>query len=75
MTYNKTKRNYLGLACWLIVACIINLLALIPMTLREKKQAKQGNFPIEWEDIAFYTFAILCGSGINAALIQWMCSM
>ena len=36
---------------------------------------KQGNFPIEWQDIAFYGFAILCGSGINAALIQWMCSM
>lgn len=75
MTYNKTKRNYQGLVCWFAVACAISLLALIPMTLREKKQSKQGGFPIEWEDIAFYTFAILCGSGINAALIQWMCSM
>ena len=46
MTYNKTKRNYLGLVCWFLVACVISLLALIPMILREKKQAKQGNFPI-----------------------------
>ena len=75
MTYNKTKRNYLGLVCWFTVACVTSLLALIPMILREKQQSKQGNFPIEWEDIAFYGFAILCGSGINAALIQWLCNM
>lgn len=75
MSYNATKRNILGLGAWFCLALVINVLALIPMYLREKKQSKEGGFAMEWDDVAFYGFAILCGSGINAALIQWLCGM
>ncbi len=75
MNYNKTKRNYLGLLCWFLVACVISIIALFPMIARERIQAKQGGFALEYDDIAFYTFAILVGSGINAALVQWICGV
>jgi hypothetical protein len=73
--YNAKLRNILGLICWFCVALVINVFAIIPMYLREKKQAKEGGFEIEKDDIAFYSFAILMGSGIQGALIQWVCSL
>lgn len=75
MAYNKTKRNFLGMGLWFLAGLVISILALIPMVAREKKQAELGNFPLEWDDIAFYSFAVLMGSGIQLALIQWVCGM
>jgi Flp pilus assembly protein protease CpaA len=72
MSYNAMKRNILGLGAWFLCALVINVLALIPMYLREQKQSKEGGFAMEWDDVAFYGFAILCGSGVNVAIIQYL---
>ncbi len=70
--YNESKRNMIGCVAWFLAGVLINVLALVPMVWREKKQAEDGGFPLEKDDIMRYGFCILVGAGINAALMQWI---
>lgn len=70
--YNAKKRNILGAIGWLAVSLVINLLALVPMYLRERYQAKKGGFDLEWDDIILYGFAIAAGSGLQGVAIQYL---
>ena len=71
MAYNKQERNVIGTIGWFICALVINLLALAPMVWREKKQAKNGGFEVEWDDILLYGAAIFVGSGVQGVLLQY----
>ena len=60
------KRDWIGLACWLLVSILIGLLALPIMIGREVRQYKQYRLSkLEWEDIARYSVVIVLGSIIN----------
>lgn len=49
------KRDYIGMAAWLLVAIIIGIVALVPMVLREIYQTnKYKYFSLEWWDICRY---------------------
>lgn len=69
--YNAKKRNALGIVGWFIVSLVINLFAFVPMVWREKRQAKKGGFPLEWDDILRYGWAIVIGSGIQGLVLQY----
>lgn len=73
--YNAKKRNILGVIGWMAVSLVINLLALVPMYLRERHQAKKGGFDLEWDDIILYGFAIAAGSGLQGVAIQYLTGM
>ncbi len=72
MDYNKEERNVMGVIGWFACALVINVLALVPMVLREKKQAKDGGFELEWDDILLYGAAIFVGSGVQGLMLQAM---
>lgn len=70
------KRNVIGFVGWLAVALVINLLALVPMVLRELKQKRElGLKELEWDDILRYGIAILLGSGVQGLALQWVLGM
>lgn len=74
--YNEKKRNALGIIGWFVVSLIINLLALVPMVLRECYQWKKYNLPeIEWYDILRYGVAIVIGSGLQGLALQYFFEM
>lgn len=65
------KRDYIGLACWLIVSILIGLLALPIMIGREIYQYKHYHLSrFEWEDIVRYSVVILLGSIINYLILD-----
>lgn len=65
------KRDWIGLACWLLVSILIGLLALPIMTGREVYQYKHYHLvKFEWEDIIRYSFVIIVGSVIHILLWQ-----
>lgn len=60
------KRDWIGLACWLLVSMLIGFLALPIMVGREIYQYKHYHLEkFEWEDIVRYSVVILLGSIIN----------
>lgn len=64
--FKLNKRDWIGLACWLMVSILICLLALPIMVGREIYQYKHYNLSkFEWEDIVRYSVVILLGSIIN----------
>lgn len=70
--YNEKKRNALGIIGWFVVSLVINLLALVPMVLRERYLWKKYNLPeIEWYDILRYGVAIVIGSGLQGLALQY----
>ncbi len=71
MAYNEKKRNLWGIVGWFAAALVLNLLALIPMVWREKKQAKEGGFDLEWDDILRYGITIFVGGSVQGLLLQW----
>lgn len=74
--YKEKKRNALGIIGWFVVSLIINLLALVPMVLRERYQWKKYNRPeIEWYDILRYGVAIVIGSGLQGLALQYFFEM
>lgn len=74
--YNEKKRNVLGIIGWFVVSLVINLLALVPMVLRERYQWKKYNLPeIEWYDILRYGVAIVIGSGLQGLALQYFFEM
>ncbi len=70
--YNEKKRNTIGVAGWLVCALVINLLALVPMVLRERQQARQTGAALEWDDIMRYGFTIVVGSGLQGVALQYI---
>ncbi len=64
------KRDWIGLACWLLISILIGLLALPVMVGREIYQYKQYHLAkFEWEDIVRYSVVILLGSIINYLIL------
>lgn len=65
------KRDWIGIACWLLVSMLIGLLALPIMVGREIYQYKHYHLSrFEWEDIVRYSFVIIVGSVICFLLWQ-----
>ena len=65
------KRDWIGLACWLLVSILIGLLALLVMIGREVYQYKRYHLTkFEWEDIIRYSFVVIVGSVIHILLWQ-----
>ena len=65
------KRDWIGLACWLLVSILVGLLALPIMVVREYYQYKHYHLAkFEWEDIIRYSFVIILGSIICILLWQ-----
>lgn len=63
------KRDWIGLACWLLISILIGLLALPVMVGREIYQYKHYHLAkFEWEDIIRYSFVIAIGSVIHILL-------
>ena len=65
------KRDWIGLACWLLASILIGLLALPIMVGREIYQYKHYHLEkFEWEDIIRYSFVIIVGSVFHILLWQ-----
>lgn len=60
------KRDWIGLACWLLISILINLLALPIMVVREYYQYKHYHLAkFECEDVVRYSVVIVLGSIVN----------
>ena len=69
--FKLNKRDWIGLACWLLISMLIGLLALPVMAAREYYQYKHYKLEMfEWEDIIRYSFVIIVGSVICFLLWQ-----
>nr|WP_301848406.1 hypothetical protein [uncultured Prevotella sp.] len=67
--FKLNKRDYIGLACWLLVSILVGLLALPVMTGREVYQYKHYHLSrFEWEDVVRYSLVIAIGSVIHFLL-------
>lgn len=65
------KRDWIGLACWLLISILIGLLALPVMVGREIYQYKHYHLAkFEWEDFVRYSVVILLGSIINYLILD-----
>lgn len=65
------KRDWIGLACWLLISILIDLFALPVMVGREIYQYKHYHLAkFEWEDIVRYSVVILLGSIINYLILD-----
>lgn len=64
--FKLNKRDYIGLACWLLVSILVGLLALPVMVGREIYQYKHYHLScFEWEDVVRYSLIIILGSVVN----------
>lgn len=69
--FKLNKRDWIGLACWLIVSILIGLLALLVMIGREIYQYKHYKLAkFEWEDVVRYSIIITLGSIINYLILD-----
>ena len=65
------KRDWIGLACWLIVSMLVGLLTLPIMIGREIYQYKHYHLlRFEWEDVVRYSVVIVLGSIINYLILD-----
>lgn len=65
------KRDWIGLACWLLISILVGLLALPVMVGREIYQYKHYHLAkFEWEDIVRFSVVILLGSIINYLILD-----
>ena len=65
------RRDWIGLACWLLVSILIGLLALPVMVGREIYQYKYYHLAkFEWEDVVRYSIIIIIGSIINYLILD-----
>lgn len=63
------KRDWIGLACWLLVSILVGLFALPVMIGREVYQYKHYHLSrFEWEDVVRYSLVIAIGSVIHFLL-------
>ena len=69
--FTLNKRDWIGLACWLLVSILIGLLALPIMVGREIYQYKYYRLTkFEWEDVVRYSIIIILGSIINYLILD-----
>ena len=69
--FKLNKRDWIGLACWLIVSILIGLLALPVMVGRENYQYKNYHLAkFELEDVVRYSIIIILGSIINYLILH-----
>ena len=69
--FKLNKRDWIGLACWLLVSILIGLLALPIMIGREVRQYKHYRLSkFEWEDVVRYSLVIILGSVIGFLIIS-----
>lgn len=67
--FKLNKRDWIGLACWLLVSILVGLLALPVMVGREIYQYKHYHLvKFEWEDVVRYSLVIAIGSVIHFLL-------
>lgn len=65
------KRDWIGLACWLLISMLIGLLSLPIMVGREIYQYKHYHLEkFEWEDVVRYSIIIILGSIINYLILD-----
>lgn len=65
------KRDWIGLACWLLISILVGLLALPVMVGREIYQYKHYHLTkFEWEDVVRYSIIIILGSIINYFILD-----
>lgn len=70
------KRDWIGLACWLLISILVGLLALPVMICREVYQYKHYHLAkFEWEDIVRYTLVIILGSIIHYFIFAYILKM
>ena len=69
--FTLNKRDWVGLACWLLVSVLIGLLAFPVMVGREIYQYKHYHLSrFEWEDVVRYSLVIILGSIINYLILD-----
>lgn len=69
--FTLNRRDWIGLACWLIVSMLVGLLALPIMIGREIYQYKHYHLTkFEWEDVVRYSLVIILGSIINYLILD-----
>ena len=69
--FKLNKRDWIGLACWLLISMLIGFLALPIMVGREIYQYKHYHLTkFEWEDVVRYSLVIILGSVIGFLIIS-----
>ena len=69
--FKLNKRDWIGLACWLLIRILIGLLALPVKVGREIYLYKHYHLAkFEWEDIVRYSFVIAIGYVVHILLWQ-----
>ena len=69
--FTINKRDWIGLACWLLVSILIGLIALPVMVGREIYQYNHYHLAkFEWEDVVRYSIIIILGSIINYLILD-----
>ena len=69
--FKLNKRDWIGLACWLLVSILIGLIALPIMACREIYQYNHYHLAkFEWEDVVRYSIIIILGSIINYLILD-----
>ena len=69
--FKLNKRDWIGLACCLLVSILVGLLALPVMVGREVYQYKHYRLSkFEWEDVIRYSVIIILGSIINYFILD-----
>ena len=69
--FTLNRRDWIGLACWLLVSILIGLIALPVMVGREIYQYKYYHLKkFEWEDVIRYSVIIILGSIINYLILD-----
>ena len=65
------KRDWIGLACWLLISILVGLLALPVVVGREIYQYKHYHLArFEWDDVVRYSLVIILGSIINYLILD-----
>ena len=69
--FTLNKRDWIGLACWLLISILVGMLALPIMVCREIYQYKYYHLKkFEWEDVIRYSVIIILGSIINYLILD-----
>ena len=69
--FKLNKRDWIGLACWLLISILVGLLALPVMVGREIYQYKYYRLTkFEWKDVVRYSIIIILGSIINYLILD-----
>lgn len=66
--FSSSKRDAIGDILYMLLACIINFMAMPILFYIEHKQANEGGFPVEVEDIERRSFLICMVSVLMIAL-------